>query len=137
MALPYLTAAEATARLTDRFALTGYTLADAYVSVASDEVDAEGPFSGLIYSPIQGREFPRTHVARGDVAGVVPDSVLDFVALRAAQLSQSDPTAPISSESADGISVSWAKPRKTKLETLTLAAYRGLEKYRRKVGVMV
>ncbi|MDP9478351.1 MAG: hypothetical protein M3R38_22165 [Actinomycetota bacterium] len=137
MAPPYLTAAQAAARLTDRFALSDHALADAYVAIASDEVDAEGPFSGLTYSPIQGREFPRTHVALGDEVGVVPDAVLDFVALRAAHLSQPSPAAPIQSHSVGEVSRTYASPKRERLDVLLLASLRSLDKYRRKTGVMV
>ncbi len=136
MAAPYLTGADASARLLARFGITA-TVGDGYAEMASDEADEEGPFVGLPYSPIQDREFPRTYLAPGDSVGVVPDAVLDFVALRAAHLSQLSPAAPIQSHSVGEVSRTYASPKRERLDVLLLASFRSLDKYRRKTGVMV
>jgi hypothetical protein len=87
---PYLNAGQARDRLSSRFGITADPK-DGDLDAASDELDARGPFIGEKYAPsTQARAFPRDVTVLGDTAGVVPERVLDWVALRAYQLSIED-----------------------------------------------
>lgn len=96
MAAAYLTRAEAAARL-------GLAEADAPsdldLRLASDAVDASGPFIGEKLAEEQAREFPRTWVRSGDIAEVVPDNVLDAVAILAQFEASPELVAAVKSES--------------------------------------
>lgn len=67
---------------------------------ASAALDALAPFAGAKTDPAQEKEFPRN----GEE--VVPDEVLDWVALRAYQLSR-DEEPPVKSEGAGRVSVTY------------------------------
>ena len=114
MAAPYLTRAEAASRLTDPETGYGFTAEEAGVisggdlRAASDELDAMGPFVDSPSDPTQERQWPRN--APGSSGPGMPDAVLDWVALRAYQLS-SDDEPPVRSEGAGGVSVSYAVPK--------------------------
>ena len=108
---PYLTKTEAEARLRDRYGVTA-SLFPGDLDVASDELDEAGPFVGRKTAPNQEREWPRTGNLNEGVRGilnptVIPEAVLDWVALRALQLS-TDEEPPVKSEGAGGVSVSYA-----------------------------
>ncbi|MDP9474440.1 MAG: hypothetical protein M3R38_01855 [Actinomycetota bacterium] len=132
----YLSGADASARIAARFGLTGFAIPDGYAEMASDEVDGAGPFVGQTYAEPQALAFPRTYRAPRDAAGVVPEAVLDYVALRAAQLSQPSPSAPIQSHSVGDVSRTYASPKRERLDVLVSQARRGFAKYRRKTGVL-
>ncbi len=131
----YLSAPDAEARLFARFGLE-VSLSAGDLDAASDEVDGAGPFLGAPYTYPQARQFPRSHLRGADIAGVVPDAVLDFVALRAAHLAQADPTVPVRSEGVGDVSVTYASPKGTRLDTLLAASFRELTNYRRRTGVL-
>lgn len=84
-------------------ARTGTVLADApslmELRLASDAVDASGPFTGLRYVADQERAFPRTHLLPGDTENVVPERVLDAVALLAVFEASPEVSAAVKSQS--------------------------------------
>ncbi len=113
----YLTAPAARERLSNRFGITANPL-DGDLDAASDELDARGPFLGERYaSNEQARAFPRSVTAPGDTVGVVPERVLDWVALRAYQLGQED-LPPVSGEAVLDDQVRYARPKKSRVERL-------------------
>lgn len=124
MAEPYLTKQQAVARLVD--ADTGFGIsaevADQITGgdlrLASDELDDMGPFKGSPLSESQDREWPRAGGFGSGIRGIfsgTPQSILDWVALRAFQLATEDEPA-VSSEGAGGVSVSYALPKRSQLE---------------------
>ena len=115
MPAAYLTTEQATARLTDYEIQAAPSQAE--LRIASDDLDLEGPFVADRFDPAQMREFPRSETVRDDVAGSVPALVLDWVALRAYALSEDD-EAPVLSERVSSISVSYARPKKGRVERL-------------------
>lgn len=109
MAEPYLTTDQARARLAD----FGIAPPEAQpfagdLRAASDELDSMAPFLGVLRDPLQHREWPRV-VRLDDLekpADYVPDAVLDWVALRAYQLSTDEEPA-VKSEGAGRVSVTY------------------------------
>lgn len=143
MAAPYLTADEAKVRLSDPATGYGFTAEEVSgisrgdVMAASSDLDAMGPFVGRRTDPNQEREWPRKF--GGDLLEdapsilnpyVTPDAVLDWVALRAYQLSQDD-EAPVSSESAGRAGQSFARPKLSRTERLMASL---LDPYLLRVG---
>lgn len=112
---PYLDKAAIATRLAARFTITT-TVTNVDAGIASDELDASGPFLGEKHEVGQAREFPRTYLRDGDAPGVVPDAVLDWVALAAYRLSEDDDPA-ISSEGLGDIRVSYASPKLSQAAT--------------------
>lgn len=107
----YLTADDAQDRLEDRYGLTS-TLNEGDMNAASDELDALRPFLGSKYLTDQERAFPRSIEPDGsDSDGTVPDDILDAVALLA-WLYAEDPGPPVKSESAGGVSVTYASAKR-------------------------
>lgn len=104
----YLTREECAARL-------GVTVDEAPSNLdlllASENVDAGyRPFVGERLTEEQAREFPRTWVRPGDVAEVVPESVLDAVVLLAALEASPEQVVAVTQESDLDTSVSYAAP---------------------------
>lgn len=123
--MTYLTPEAAAARLT-AIGIASTPTAP-LLTLASDEVDAAGPFIGGKTVFDQPRQFPRFPDT------TVPDAVLDYVALRAAELSI-EPEAPVTSEGAGGVSVSYATPKKSRLQVLRESAGRSVGAYALRVG---
>ena len=116
MPAAYLTTQQATTRL------AAYEIqaapSEVELRIASDDLDLrEGPFVADRLGPAQVREFPRSATVRDDVAGSVPAQVLDWVALRAYQLSEDDEPAVLS-EKVSSISVRYARGKKGRVERL-------------------
>ena len=81
----YLTAADATERI-QKYNLEA-DLTDPFVMMASDQLDyLMGGFVGAKYDHLQHPAFPRNVTLPGDTEGVVPERVLDWVALTAYEL---------------------------------------------------
>lgn len=104
---PYLTKDQITTRLQNRFEITA-TIFAGDADIASDELDAQGPFKGEKESEDQARAWPRVLVT--DDPAVTPEAVLDWVALRAYQLSTDEDPA-VRSESAGRASTTYAEPK--------------------------
>ena len=108
----YLTASDAETRLYSRFNIET-TVTDGDVEIASDELDAQTPFIGtkLVTDGTQIREFPRSLNPDGTANEDTdpPEAVLDWVALAAYQLTSDDSPA-VTSASADGVSLTFARP---------------------------
>lgn len=134
MAAPYLTIGAAYSRLSSSFNLDASGLSTALLSIASDEIDLKGPFLGTRYSSTQARAFPRSDVPDGEtVDNTVPDVVLDYVALRAYQLS-AEPEAAIKSRGVAGLSVSYAEPKIGRTEALLRGVLKALRRHQVKTG---
>lgn len=111
-------------------ARTGITVASApsllELRLASDAVDAFGPFTGLRYAADQERAFPRTHLLPGDTENVVPERVLDAVALLGSAEADGEDEAPVKSESVMQASRTYAGakvPRTTRRVAMLLGPY--------------
>lgn len=115
MPAAYLTAADAKTRLS-RYNVVGSPSA-ADLEAASDDLDLVGRFVGDRLDPAQHREFPRSVAIQDDVPGSVPPRVLDWVALRAYQLSEDDEP-PVLAEKVSSISVRYARGKKGRVERL-------------------
>lgn len=129
----YLSAAEAQARLWGRYKIEA-DIAPGDIEVASDELDAMAPFIDYRYSydtALQTRQFPRGVTLAGDTENEVPERILDWVALRAYQLSSDEEPATIS-ESIGGVSVTYAGPKPSQTERRMAGL---LSPYLRRVGV--
>lgn len=101
-ATPYLTTEEARVRLSDYGITPGLPDGQPFAGdlrAASEDLDSLAPFTGFAY-PEQEREFPRIG------QDSVPDGVLDWVALRALQLSADEEPA-VRSEGAGGVRVEY------------------------------
>ena len=110
MPASYLTTAQATARLA-RYSIESSPPV-AYLEVASDDLDLKGPFVGEPVEEVQYRAFPRTPAIRDDVAGTVPNNILDWVALRAYQLTEDD-DAPALVEKVDKLAAEYSRGKKS------------------------
>jgi hypothetical protein len=117
---PYLTAAGIASRLALRFPNTFPTapaIDAADADISSDDLDASGPFIGEKQVDGQAKQFPRSvnpdGTANADPA--IPAAVLDWVALRAYQLS-SDEGPAVKSESVLDASVTYSKPATSQTE---------------------
>ncbi len=124
----YLTPAQATSRLA-AYDLDGYPSAGDLLA-ASMALNDSGPFIGARYAYDQGSVFPRSVTLAGEEENTVPDSVLDWVALRALSLSEEEPDA-VQSASAGGVSVSFARPSVPRRERLMCGL---LRPYQKKTG---
>lgn len=142
--MAYLTAAEARSRLSDSGTGYGFTVDEVAgispgdVMAASADLDAMGPFKGIPADVLQESAFPRLlpplyTAPQGGSPALTPDAVLDWVALRAYQLSVDD-EAPVSSEGAGRVSVSYARPKTGRTERLMASL---LEPYLLRVGRLV
>lgn len=110
----YLTADMAEARLFERYGIESEIFVGDLV-IASRELDAR-PLVGEAYdATAQSLAFPRSYTVPGDEAGMVPEAILDWVALRAYQLATEDEPA-VASESAGRVSVSYFRPKISQLE---------------------
>ena len=100
------------------------------VHTASYDLDASGPFIGARFAEGQELEFPRSTVLAGEVAGVVPDRVLDYVALRALQLGSEDEGEPaVVSEKILDRSVTYAHPKSSRTQRLMKSLIRPYRRY--------
>lgn len=123
MAAPYLTKAQAVTRLSDPDTGYGYTAAEAGIitggdlRAASDELDAMSPFIGARPDDDQVREWPRQLRLRGTPGdpAETPDPVLDWVALKAFELSADEDPA-IKSHSVLDESITYAVPAASKTQ---------------------
>lgn len=115
MPAAYLTPTEAVTRLSN-YRITAPPN-EMELQLASDEIDQRGGWIGLPYDSAQLRAFPRNVTVQDDVAGATPSRVLDWVALRAYQLSEDDEP-DVASEKVDTISQSYAKPKKSRVSRL-------------------
>lgn len=118
MAAPYLTEAQAAPRL------GAYSLSDpdehpsdAFLKLASDEIDEYRSLMGGPYDLLQPRAFPRSITVADDTEGQVPERILDFVSLRAYQLANEDDP-PVITESVKGLSTTFTRGRKTLAERI-------------------
>jgi hypothetical protein len=134
----YLTGGEAADRLAERFGVTA-SPSEGDLAVASSIVDAFGPFVGTLYEWDQPHAFPRSETLAGDTEGEVPESVLDAVALFAADLADSSEDvgggAPVQSYTVGEMTYQFVtggsrSPRKSKAAML-------LSSYSRRTGVVV
>ena len=112
----YLTADQMADRLADRWGITT-TITEGDADVASDELDASGPFRFRKKDSAQERAFPRSLLLNGtdNTAGIIPEAVLDAVALLAHH-SASDEGPAVTSESTLDRSVSYASPKPAQAE---------------------
>lgn len=113
---PYLTATELEVRLASRFGITA-EVTDGDADIASDELDASGPFVGERQAGGQVRAFPRTLNPDGtdNASAEVPPAVLDWVTLRAYALSVDEEPA-VKSESIMDSTTVYAEPRRSQTE---------------------
>lgn len=112
-AAPYLTADEATEKLADRFGITA-ELFDGDMDAASDALDAMGPFMGHVSDSSQARMFPRWVPFFGGT-DQTPEAILDYVALKAYELS-TEHEPGVRSEGAGRVNVSYSEPKRSQLE---------------------
>jgi hypothetical protein len=106
----YLTADQAIDRLIDRFGIdadAAAVVSEGDVDAASDYLDHHAPFNGTRPED-QERQFPREDDA-GELQAI-PAAVLDWVALRAYQIS-ADVEPAVKSESAGRVSVTYENPK--------------------------
>jgi hypothetical protein len=120
----YLTAADALTRL-EKYGISGATVTDGDVEAASADLDALGPFIGQRNGgSTQALAFPRTLALPGETAGATPDRVLDWVALRAYQLTQPD-EAPVTEEGILRDRVKYSRARRSCIERLMRSLLKG------------
>lgn len=133
---PYLTASEIEDRLDLRFAIST-TIQEGDADIASDELDAMGPFIGYKQDSEQERYFPRTINPDGteNTDTDPPPAVLDWIALFAYHTTTpSEATPGIMSESIGNTSRSYASPKISQTER---RMERLLQPYFLKVGQRV
>ncbi len=104
----YLTRQQIEDRLLSRFSVDA-SVSTGDAEIASDELDAMTPFSGYKTDSEQTRQFPRN----GDT--VVPDAVLDWVALQALELADEHEPG-VRAEGAGKANVSYSEPKRSQLE---------------------
>lgn len=129
MPAAYLTTTQANARLALYSITTALTAKE--LERASDALDLEGDFVGYPYADDQLRAFPRDVEIRDDVAGVVPDAILDWVALTAYQLHKADEP-PVKSERLGKLGQTYTRGKKSRIYRLKrnlLRLYRGSTSY--------
>lgn len=134
--MSHITRSAAEVRLSSRFDLD-IELLGVHVDMAEQSLKSMAPFNGYRYDVSQVNLFPRTVLYDGDAENVIPEAVLDYLALYAAYVATYDETTPVTSHSLSGVgSQSFARPKTTKLETYTRMAAAGLGKYQRHIGVL-
>ena len=113
----YMTANEAQERLWSRYAIQS-VINTGDVAVASYELDSKKyRFLGDAYAELQVLGFPRSINLAGDVIGQVPERVLDWVALRARQVSRPS-TPPAIKEQVDTLSVEYTHGKRDRVDVL-------------------
>jgi hypothetical protein len=120
----YLTRAQYAARTGT---LEADSPSDLDLRLASSAVDSSGPFVGTRRTETQVLAFPRTVTLAGDIEGVVPDDVLDAVAVLAGAEKAGEEDAAVKSESVLDASVTYATatvPRHVKRADALLFRYR-------------
>ncbi len=127
----YLTTLQADARLSERFGISAATY-EADLEAASDEVDQLAPFFGVKAINDQEREFPRQF-------STVPLAVLDYVALRAAELAapEDEEEPPITRESILDRSVTYATPKLSGRQRRLESALAGVRAHMKRTGSRV
>jgi hypothetical protein len=133
--MAYMTGAEITALLAARYPMywsATLQIGDGDALIASMAIDEEAPFIGVKVNPEQDRQWPRTFkygwpnivaspspllVSRAyagawylDYEGVVPQQILDCVALEAYRLVTLEQTKVVTQESVSGATVKYAPP---------------------------
>lgn len=136
----YLTATEASSRLLSRFEIVANVL-PVHAEMAHDSLKRARPFIGGLYDYNQQDDFPRSITLDGDTENVVPDAVLDYIALRAASLALSDTMELVAGES-KGVdtlrtSTNYARPKMSKLEVYLKNVSSQLGRYQRQTGELV
>ena len=116
------------------------TMVVADLDLAEASLRRMGPFIGTRYAENQPDDFPRSITLEGDAEGVVPEVVLDFVALRAASLAQADAITPLK-DSGEWLgrlrnSKTYARPKMSKVEVYLRNTMAELGKYQRHTGEM-
>ena len=112
----YLTGDQIVERLADRFGVESPGVFDGDADAASDALDSMGPFKGERAQRDQEREFPRVvNVGDSRNAARIPDAVLDWVALKAHELS-TEHEPGVRSEGAGRVNVSYSEPKRGQLE---------------------
>jgi hypothetical protein len=89
----------------------------AVLLIASDHLDLKGPFIGCLLDEAQHRAFPRNVAVQDDPEGEIPDRVLDWVALRAYQLSRADEPG-VKSEKVDSLSAAYTRGKRSRPDRL-------------------
>ena len=131
--------AAAQSHLSTFFGITA-TMVVADLDLAEASLRRMGPFIGTRYNPTQPNDFPRSITLEGDTEGVVPEAVMDFVALRAASLAQADTITPLDREG-KGLGKlrsdnNYSRPKMSKVEVYLRNAMAELRKYQRHTGEM-
>jgi hypothetical protein len=129
----YLTKQEAEDRLLAAYGIDT-SLGPGHVESASRWLGSRGPFLGVKYASSQPLAFPRTYLRDGDVAGQVPEAVLDAVAARAYLVSEPDEPGVTSSSVQHLGSKTYARPKLSRGEQLMMDVMLGLEPYLRTRG---
>jgi hypothetical protein len=111
----YLTPQEATTRLS-AYGLTATPTA-AVVLLASDDLDHKGPFIGNPLAEDQHRAFPRDLTVQDDTPSQVPARILDWVALRAYQLSRAHEPG-VKAEKVDALSATYTRAKRSRPDRL-------------------
>lgn len=111
----YLSITDAEIRLLERFDIelmsSGLNLGD--LILATQALDNNIPFKGAKFDSetnVQPLQFPRSWTLDGDGEGVVPNDVLDYVAL-SAYISKLEPDPGIKSESVADGSITYSTPK--------------------------
>lgn len=119
------------------FGLT-VTMVVADLDLAEASLKRMGPFIGTRYSSTQPDDFPRSITLEGDTEGVVPEAVMDFIALRAASLALSDEMTAVTSNSMGiediRLTEAYKRPKFSKVEVYLRNRMEELRKYQRRTG---
>lgn len=127
---PYITSEAARLRLLEYSITATPTLEE--LRMASDSLDIQGEFIGERYSATQKREFPRTVTVDGDTENVVPQRILDWVALTAFEL-QEDDDPPVKHERIESLSTTFTRGRRSqpdRFKKFLLRDYRDFNSFR-------
>ncbi len=129
----YLTEAEADTRLQNIFDIEHESVFGR-ARLASAKIDQMGPFIGIRYGDTQALAFPRSVTLDGDTEGVVPEAVLNLAALLTYRATAPDAGVAVTSESARGLSRSYAAPKTGATDSLVALALEDIKRYQRKTG---
>lgn len=135
--MAYLTGAEIAERLTDRFpALPAVTVGDGDAEIASAEFDGLAPFVGIRQESDQENAFPRSVNPDGTTneSTDAPDVVLDLVCLFAHRTTAEEEKVAITSRSRSGLSQSYSRPMRPRVERLIDSRLAALQGFLRKTG---
>lgn len=129
----YLTTSQADTRLLSVFDID-HESSFGRVALASARIDNMGPFIGVRYESDQVLAFPRSVTLDGDTEGEVPEAVLNLTALLTYKATATTNSPPITSQSARGLSVTYATPKTSPTDSLLALALEDLKRYQRKTG---